>query len=324
MSHSREDKIEELTKSRKHYRTALICFGVVFCISVVAYIIGEKNERRNIINNKYPLIDPAREIIPQENYVINLQSLRNYFISIGKEQGDNISIYYEQLNSGANISINKESRFYLASLTKLPVAMIATKKVEEGSWTWNKKFTIDQKDFDNGSGTLYENKNKTEYTLDELLTALLVDSDNTANDVLIKNFTQADFDGIVDEIGLEDVYDKNFLGSAKEYTRILRSLYTSSFLEREDSEKILDLMTKATWNKFLSQGLPVDVKFAHKYGENTDQHIFADSGIVYHSRRPYMLTVVYKAKDGSTASEEVAEKLMKEISEHAFNLSEGK
>jgi D-alanyl-D-alanine carboxypeptidase len=46
-----------------------------------------------------------------------------------------ISIYYEQLNSGANISVNKDLRLWPASLTKLPVALVVMKKIESGGWS---------------------------------------------------------------------------------------------------------------------------------------------------------------------------------------------
>ena len=120
---------------------------------------------------------------------------------------------------------------------------------------------------------------------------------------------------------MQDLYNEKGFISAKEYTRILRLLYTSSFLQPENSQKILEFMSEATFKDFLSQGIPSDVKFAHKYGENKDYNIFADSGIVYVPDKPYMLTVIIKGEDSSEETRAWVVKLMKEISEKAYNIN---
>src|SRR6185436_8119720 len=103
--------------------------------------------------------------------------------------------------------------------------------------------------------------------------------------------------------------------SAKEYSRVLRVLYTSSYLERENTEKILDLMAKENFHEYLSQGIPSEITFAHKYGENKTESIFADSGIVYQDGHPFMITAILKGKDSTEASRQWAVDLMKQIGE---------
>lgn len=76
-----------------------------------------------------------------------------------------------------------------------------------------------------------------------------------------------------------------------------------------------------TFNDYLSQGIPNGVKFAHKYGENKVENIFADSGIVYIPGKPYMLTVIIKGKDSTDATRAQAVELMKEISTHVYEAS---
>jgi hypothetical protein len=121
--------------------------------------------------------------------------------------------------------------------------------------------------------------------------------------------------------GLQDLYNEKGYISAKEYTRLLRVLYTSSYLKPENSEKILELMSKVTFKDYLSQGIPSSVVFAHKYGENKQESIFADSGIVYIPGKPFMISVMIKGKDSTDATRAWAVGLMKEISEHVYNAS---
>ena len=236
--------------------------------------------------------------------------------------GDSISIYYEQINSGSNISINKDVHLFPASLSKLVQSIIIAKKVEEGNLAWNQKLKILSDDISSLSGTLYKRvQADSMISVEELLQELLVNSDNTAQDVFRRYLNVNDYLNFQVETGLEDLYNEKGYISAKEYTRLLRVLYTSSYLEPENSQKILEYMFRATFKDYLSQGIPSDIKFAHKYGENVEQNIFADSGIVYVPDRPYMLTVIFKGEDSSLETREKVVKLMKEISEHAYETS---
>lgn len=320
MSNEQDRQISALKKKNKCYCAALIVLAVFISSCWIAYFYGRKAGKYDIIHNPYPLIDPSRTFIPQSDFITNIQPLRDYLETVHVREGDNISIYYEQLNSGANISVNKEKRFLIASLAKLPLAIVALKRVEKGTWKWETDFKVEENDIDAGSGELYKNQTRDHYTFKELFEALLVDSDNTAQNIFLRNLTEQDYQYLIDDIGLEELFDVNFQASAKEYSRLLRSLYTSSYLKREYSQKILELMSKAKFNIFLSQGLPEGVKFSHKYGENTDFHIFADSGIVYDDGHPYMLTVFYKGASGTVEEEKRASDLMKQISQKAYEI----
>lgn len=275
-------------------------------------------------NLKYPYIDPAREFIPQKDFLIGrIQPLRQYLEDLGEKIGpENISIYYEQLNSGSSVNINKYLRLFPASLTKLPLGMVVVKKIEEKDWNWDTKIEIQQQDIDQGSGSLYKEVTPGDkVTVEKLLESLISDSDNTAQKVFLRTVEKEELVEFQIEAGLEDLFDEKGFISAKEYARVLRVLYTSSFLERENSQKILDCLAKEKFQDYLSQGIPENTVFAHKYGENKDQSIFADAGIVYVPGRPYMITVIYKGKDSTPKSREEAVKIMEEISEKTYEYS---
>ena len=262
-----------------------------------------------------------REFVPVESYVNNIQPLRDYLQEFGAQYPDSISIYYENINSGASIAVNKELALFPASLSKLVQAILIVKKVEEGVWAWDKQLKALPEDISSDSGTLYQSIGDKPITVEKLLEELLVNSDNTAQNIFKHQLIVDDYIKFQYETGLQDLYNDKGLISAKEYSRILRVLYTSSFLEPENSEKILEYMSVATFKDYLSQGIPSDIKFAHKYGENKEYNIFADSGIVYVTNKPYMITVMIKGKDSTVETRAWAKQLMKEISEHAYNVS---
>lgn len=321
-------ELEKRNKILERRWKIMLALAIVFLITrpVAVYVLEHVKHKaaQQATTNQYPLLDPARQYIPQGDYVISLNPLRDYLNQIAAQYPNNVSVYYEQLNSGANTSANANLRLFPASLTKLPLAIVVGRRVDDGVWNWNTKLTIQQSDIDSGSGNLYKTvKAGDTMTVDDLLHAMIVDSDNTAQDVFLDQMKQADFDNFEQAVGLEDLFDNQGFISSKEYTRVLRVLWTASYTDRDDAQKILDLMSQDTFHDFLSQGIPSNVIFAHKWGENKDQSIFADSGIVYQDGKPYMITVIIKGKDQTMASLTAAESLMKDISTHAYEAGEG-
>lgn len=274
-----------------------------------------------LTSSDFPMLDPLREFTPAENYITNIEELRTYLIEVENRYPDSVTIYYENINSGANISINKDLRLFPASLSKLVQATLIVSKVEKGLLSFDQELTALPSDISSDSGTLYKTISNRPITVENLLKELLVNSDNTAQNIFKHQLSFSDYVGFQNATGLQDLYNDSGFISAKEYTRILRVLYTSNFLKPENSQKILQYMADSTFHDYLSQGIPSEVKFAHKYGENKEYNIFADSGIVYVPGKPYMISVILKGKDSSNETREWAVSLMKEISKRAYNIS---
>lgn len=311
--------VEKLNKKLKLYQISTVLI-ILISLILIGYFYS-KTKNNNFVNNTHPLLDPDRRFLGKENYVINIQDLRVYLQDLGQKYPDSISVYYEQMNSGSNISVNKNLRLYPASLSKLAQAIIITKKVEEGSLSWGQKLKVEPTDLSSESGDLYKRIGSQSLTVEELMKELLVNSDNTANNIFKHYLDTSDYLKFQEETGLMDLYNEQGFISSKEYTRMLRVLYTSSYLEPYNSQKILQYMSDANFREYLSQGIPSGVKFAHKYGENKKYFIFSDSGIVYVKNKPYMITVMIKGKDGSEETKKWAIGLMKEISERAYAAS---
>jgi beta-lactamase class A len=286
--------IEKLHKKLKRQKGIII--ALVVCIPFAVYCTDRYTSSDPVISNEYPLLDPLRKFIPQENYLTNIEDLRQYLNSVGRKYPSSISIYYENINSGSNISVNKDLHLFPASLSKLVQAILITKKVEDGILSWSTPLTAQEADISSESGELYKTIGTHPMTVEALLGELLVNSDNTAQNIFRHQVTVDDYIIFQEKIGLQDLYNEKGFISAKEYTRLLRVLYTSNFLDPQNSQKILEYMSQATFKEYLSQGIPSDVRFAHKYGENKEYNIFADSGIVYVPGKPYMITVIIKGK----------------------------
>lgn len=273
--------------------------------------------------DQYPLIDPARNFIPQEHYISNFQPLREDLFELvarEKENGMDISIYYEFLNTGANISINNDLRLLPASLIKLPIALAVMRKVELGEWHLNEELVLLSDDKDIGYGSLHNEPDGSRFTVERLVKDVIQKSDNTAFNILYRNLDSEETQEVLDALGLADLFDDIGQISAKEYSRFLRTLYTASFINREYSQLLLDWMSGGEFNEYISAGIPSEIKFSHKFGRNDPKNAYSDSGIVYVPNRPYILTVLIRHTGGEANDYKYGEavRVMKEISSEAY------
>lgn len=270
------------------------------------------------LETKYPYIDISRHLIPSEHFIVNLQPLREKLFALTDPLPKNsVTVYMEFLNTGANISINNDTKMWPASLAKLPLAMAVTRKVQDGTWQMSNELAMMPQDRDASWGTLYKDPIGTTYTIEKLLTELLTKSDNTAFKILYRNMTSDELESIIEEVGLKELFNEEGKIGSKDYSRLLRALYNSSYLSRDNSQWILGLLNQSTYDEYLRQPLPKEVPFAHKIGENQDVQVVSDAGIVFIEHRPYLLTVMID-RQAANIDREFALDLMHQISKESY------
>lgn len=284
-------------------------------LNIYLFLDGRDNAGENAEQNKnqFSLLNPARNFFKQEDLIINFQPLRDY-LNNKYEADPNVSIYFEYLPTGANIAVNKDAEFYPASLLKVPVAMAAAKKIDRGEWKWDNKLVLMATDKDDKFGTLYKEPTGSVFTIEELVKRSLIDSDNTAHFILLRNLELSEINDVYSHMGIDGFLETDGSLSAKRYSVILRTLYNSSYITDKSSQKIISFLSKGEFEGYIESGLPSDVVFAHKVGIDTNKKIYLDSGIVYFGQRPYILVVMTKSK-----TEEQAKNIMKDISQKVFD-----
>jgi beta-lactamase class A len=260
---------------------------------------------------EYPLLSPERDLYNQRDLIVNIQPLRDQLSEIGRDQ--DISIYFEFLSTGANIAVNKDQKIWPASLMKIPIAMAIMKKIEEGNLRLEDELAMTEKDQNKEFGELYRNSVGTRFTVEKLLDEMLINSDNSARDMLTRKLQTEDFDAVLNHLGIEYDYRNDEQISAKKYSIFWRSLFASSYLNPKNSEKLIEIMARSSANQYSAGVIPSGIKFSHKIGVLYDVNSYADSGIVYVPSRPYILTSMVKGKDQA-----VAEKIMQDISKRVY------
>jgi len=315
MKEKNKQQINSPRRSNQYILSFLI-FSLVASVTLNVYLSLSKQD--DVLasvgqGDELSLLNPARKFTKQEDLIVNFQPLRDYLNSTYEKDPD-ISIYFEYLPTGANISINKDAEFYPASLLKVPVAMAVAKKIEKGEWKWTNELVLMSTDKDDRFGTLYKSPSNSTFTIEELVRRSLSDSDNTAHFMLVRNLEMEEMKDVYNHMGLEGFLETEGILSAKRYAVIVRALYAASYNSEEHSQRLLSYMTHSPFHEYLQNGLPQDVLFAHKIGVDEEKKIYLDSGIVYLSGRPYILTVMTKNKNDAKARE-----IMKNISEKVYN-----
>lgn len=314
-------RFENNRQSFNKYKKYALIFGVLAALltmtNTTAIWLWQKAEKAAengvILNDKYYLLNPVRKFVNQDDLIINFQPLRDY-LNDKYEADPNVSIYFEYLPTGANIAINKDAEFYPASLLKVPVVIAAAKKIEKREWKWSNELVLMTSDKDDKFGTLYREPTGTIFTIEELVRRSLVDSDNTAHFILLRNLELSEIKDAYFHLGLDKFLETNGDISAKRYTVIFRTLYNSSYLNEENSQKLLSYLSQSSFSNYIQSNLPADIIFAHKIGVDGAKKVYSDSGIIYVQNRPYILTVMTKNKN-----EQMVREVMKDVSEKIYN-----
>ncbi|APW35901.1 serine hydrolase [Rhodoferax koreense] len=97
-----------------------------------------------------------------------------------------LGVYVKRLDNGETMRFEADRPWYLASSAKLPVAIALLQEVEKNKIKLSDKLVLKETDKVDGSGAVVWQKNGTSYTVDSLLKRMLMDSDNTAANMLIR------------------------------------------------------------------------------------------------------------------------------------------
>jgi beta-lactamase class A len=95
----------------------------------------------------------------------------------------------------------------------------------------------------------------------------------------------------------------------KEYVSLFRVLFNVSYLNKEASEKALELLTRVEFKDGLPAGLPANIVVAHKFGERIVNGLsqLHDCGIVYYPSHPYLICIMTRGADFTQLSKHIQE-----------------
>lgn len=312
---NKEQKNNKNIPDRSNYdllRSKLVLslmFFLFLSIIFIFYILQNNTPESDISKNiaKNPFLSKRIFSEQQNDILINFVLLKRTLKDFVVRTDNKVGVYFEYLPSGVSIGVNDTEEIRLASLSKVPLVMSILKKHERGELSLNDMVTIKKENLDKNFGSLWQKGEGTVISIKDLIEICLKESDNTAYEVLFNQLSRQDIIDVYDslDIQVQDTETLHPLVSPKSYASIFRSLYLSSYLQNEDSNYILDILTKTIFQDKIPAGIPSAVKVAHKIGvfdvdlksNGQTEDVYSDCGIVYVPQRPYILCVFSQTSD---------------------------
>jgi beta-lactamase class A len=282
-----------------------ICLLIAALVGdIVLFYLWMSNgaDERNIAvaKEKFPFISQQVLEGDGDDVIVNFLPLRQQLHNIIDPFQNNFALYFEYLPSGTSIGINRTDEFTAASLLKIPVVMAYYNRKENLGLKGDELVEILPNELNSKYGDLYKKGAGYKISLDDAVKLAITESDNTASLVIADHITNNDYKDVYEGLDIPiSVKDNQPVITANDYTDILKSLFYSSILSPEDSQKILSLMTQTKFHDMLPSGVPSNIPVAHKIGL-IDNQIYQDCGIVYAPKRPYALCMISKS-DRKTA-----------------------
>lgn len=323
-------EISEVIRETKKFWVVTITLCVVFLV-IGAYAGSNYSKRKSDqkISTIVNTIKPVRENNFNYQYIFPLltfdfgdayQYFKNEPLStkvttyinsqIKNKDIDGASFYVRNFSDNHWAGTNENDQYHPGSILKVLIMMAYFRESQLDPSVLNKQLTYDgktaeeTKDFEFSLGSnLIVNK---QYSVIDLIKLMIADSDNGAQNLLIKNVNRDILNNAYNDLSIKnpDSTEGDYTISPRQYSAFLRILYNSTYLTESHSEQALSIMAKSTYTDGITAGIPSDVAVAHKYGEringtkdNIQDIELHDCGIVYAKDHPYSLCIMTKGKD---------------------------
>ncbi len=314
---------------KKIYRRPFVSISLIFFLGLLSglgiewavNVWQEKSlppsfKKIHPLNNSYLFINPLLgfEITAQKYGQYDaLRDQINNFLQVPEvaSETEKVAVYFRNLESGETVGINANEEFNPASLLKVPVMIAYYKIAETQPEILNETYSYTDEDMailSHAYGGDLETKlvKNQPYSVDTLIKEMIIYSDNIAKYLLVTHFHQEDLNNIYSDLGIQ-IHSSNpytYTISAHAYSFFFRTLYNSTFLNWEMSEKALKLLSEVDYKNGLTMSIPANIKIAHKFGSYAsfeDKKVTSvelhDCGIIYQPERPYVICIMTQGKD---------------------------
>jgi len=200
------------------------------------------------------------------------------------------------------VSVNEDVLFPAASLIKLPILWHVLCDVNEGRLALDNVFPLEGCRKVGGFGILKDLHDGLQLSLEDLVTVMIVLSDNTATNMLIDIAGMEAINGTIARLGMRRTALRRKMMDAEakargldnvtspgDVTLFFEHLLDGTGLSGELRNKMLDILKRQQCNNKFPAGLPEGTVLAHKTGDLPGtEH---DAGVLFHRGEPAAILV---------------------------------
>ena len=249
--------------------------------------------------------------------------LENELKEIIEKCDEDISMLVKNLSSDEILlNYNGEKIYPSASIIKIPIMIEALSKADDLQIPLLSKIKI--KDSDKVDFSIITEQNLTQCTVLELITWMIIDSDNTATNVLIDLLAMDKINERINSLAMKDTKlqrkmmdfeaikeGKNNYTSLKDLLVVMEGLYRGETINKEVSKRAIDIMKNQRDNSMLKRYITENVVVANKTGEL--DNLNNDVGIFYTKRADYFIGVFVHKSQNNQKAYEIIGKLSKKV-----------
>lgn len=212
--------------------------------------------------------------------------------------GDRIGAVVRDIRSGEKICINADKQFAAASIIKLPILWEFYNNVANGKISTESEYILKDKDKVGTSvydtGVLREMHDGLKLTYHDILTLMIIISDDTATNIMLDLLKMKDITATMDEIGLKNTivqrrmmdYEKVLAGidnmtTAGDMDRLLDLILEGKHYSKTIHYAMLNIMSKQQINTAIPIYLSPKLRIAHKTGSILEFKLEHDVGIIF-------------------------------------------
>lgn len=214
------------------------------------------------------------------------------------------SFFFEDLNSGYSYGYNENDKLISAGCMKLPIAVALMKCEEEGDIDYLEKVMVSARDKVYGTGIIHEFGEK-EYTVFELLVAMLIQSDNTAANKIIDMISMEKINKTIKELGMVNTElnrkttdERNYeptvenYTSAKDLCNLWKTLHNKTYLNPNNSQMLIDILTRQQIKNKLALYITEDYKYKISSKTGDKRGVENDTALIHTHKGDFSLTVM--------------------------------
>lgn len=260
---------------------------------------------------------------------MKLTDLQDYAENEMKDTEANVSLLvYDFTNDKPLLSFGAERKVVSASTIKTLILLAALDLVQKGKLTLEQRIPVPCQEV--LEDTEVFNCGQKDCPLEELLTWMIINSDNTATNILIELLGIDALNAYGSSLGLKSTVLERKMGdrdaikagrsnytSAADQLTIFSKLYHKSILTPELCELALDILKRQRdYSMALRYLCSPDITFAHKTGGM--EHINHDTGIFYLPDRNYYFGCFVTDAMSETEENPIAKRLIARLAKEVY------
>ncbi|MBO1004661.1 serine hydrolase [Pseudogracilibacillus auburnensis] len=240
-----------------------------------------------------------------------INELKERLEQLVKSEDGNWAIVVEDLDKQDSLSINGKHQYYAASIIKLPIMATAFSMADQGLLCLSEKIKLKKVDVVGGAGVLQHLSIGLELTFYDLLMLMIIQSDNTATNMVIDRLGKKQIQATMSQIGMlhSSFYNKlmtvpvqlegrNMI-TAHDVSTFYRTVVEGKFSSQYACEQMIDLLKRQQIQHLTAYFPDIPIKhigqqpewtFASKTG--SVENLYHDTGVLYKRDRTVIINVL--------------------------------